>query len=556
MSGSTPLTPFSIRLDFEGSLKPIIIEHTPKSTAAKKAGAAYIHAVGLKEEFAEDSDRDLPALLQGSCDLTIQPGQKHVVEMDIPLREAGAVRPLSVILCCKTQSFDLSFKMLFRDTDPASGWFIPGLSKPRQARTDSRSLHIEPRPPKLEIKVAEPLPQSYANERIEIPITLQNDEDEAVQVKFDIEVYGKSIPALRLTSREQQLSVHAQAEESRISGMAVGSISKSSSHELKLIVEPASGPTTYDINLKATYHLESDTATPIIQVHPLQLTLVSAFEANYDLVPRLHFEPWPSLFDYEGLDEAVNSDSKQVQARGLSQTWNLSCHFASFAQEDIWLIEAELEVISCVGGAQCEVSKLTPLEKEGVLLRPKTMHEAQFELVAQKNQLEDRSPASLDLSFIIKWRRDNSQKDGELNTTVMPVGRYVVLGTEPRVLASVLPSGTDETSTMQLNITIENPSSHLLTFGLTMEPSDEFAFSGAKQTTVHLLPMSRRTTTYRLLPLNRGTWIRPGLGVRDKYFQKVLRIIPTEGMKIDKDGLLVWVPGLADESDVKEGDAR
>lgn len=40
--------------------------------------------------------------------------------------------------------------------------------------------------------------------------------------------------------------------------------------------------------------------------------------------------------------------------------------------------------------------------------------------------------------------------------------------------------------------------------------------------------------------------------MRDKYFQKVLRIIPTEGMKIDKDGLLVWVPG-AKENEV-EGD--
>lgn len=555
MSGSTPLTPFSARIDFEGSLKPIIIEHAPKSTIPKKAGAAYIHAVGLKEEFAEESGSDLPALLQGSCDLTLQPGQKLVVEMDIPLREAGDVRPLSVILWCKTQSFELDFKMSFRDTDSASGWFIPGSSKPRQARTDSRSLHIEPRPPKLEIKVAEPLPQYYANERIEITITLQNEEAETVQVKFDTELYSTSVPALRLTSRDQELSATAQAEESRISGMAVGSISKSGSHEMKLIVEPASGPTTYDINLKATYHLESDTATPIIQTLPLQLNLVSAFEANYDLVPRLHPEPWPSLFDYEGLNEAVDSDSKEVQARGLSQTWCLSCHFASFAQEEIWLVEAELEVVSCVGGAQCKVSKLTPLEKEGMMVGPKTMHEAQFELVAQKNQLEDRSPASLDLSFVLKWRRGNSPKDVELNTTVMPVGRYVVLGTEPRVLASVLPNGTDETSTMQLNITIENPSSHLLTFGLTMEPSDEFAFSGAKQTTVHLLPMSRRTTTYRLLPLNRGTYIRPGLGVRDKYFQKVLRIIPTEGMKIDKDGLLVWVPGPVGESDVQQDDA-
>jgi hypothetical protein len=41
----------------------------------------------------------------------------------------------------------------------------------------------------------------------------------------------------------------------------------------------------------------------------------------------------------------------------------------------------------------------------------------------------------------------------------------------------------------------------------------------------------------------RGAYVRPGLVVRDKYFQKTLRVIPTEGMKIDQEGLLIWVPG-------------
>ena len=46
--------------------------------------------------------------------------------------------------------------------------------------------------------------------------------------------------------------------------------------------------------------------------------------------------------------------------------------------------------------------------------------------------------------------------------------------------------------------------------------------------------------------------VRLELLIRDKYFQKVLRIIPTEGMKIDKDGLLIWVPELgAQEEEVE-----
>ena len=87
-----------------------------------------------------------------------------------------------------------------------------------------------------------------------------------------------------------------------------------------------------------------------------------------------------------------------------------------------------------------------------------------------------------------------------------------------------------------------------------MEPSEDFTFSGAKQTTLNLLPQSRRTTTYRLFPHVSRVWIRPKLTVRDKYFQKVLRIIPTEGMKIDEEGLLVWVPG--EEAEKKEEESE
>lgn len=85
---------------------------------------------------------------------------------------------------------------------------------------------------------------------------------------------------------------------------------------------------------------------------------------------------------------------------------------------------------------------------------------------------------------------------------------------------------------------------------------------------MNLLPVSRRSVDYRILPLvgpsfssssssssindgeggsveAEGAWIKPHLVVRDKYFQKVLRIIPAgEGMKLDKEtgGVLIWVP--------------
>lgn len=75
-----------------------------------------------------------------------------------------------------------------------------------------------------------------------------------------------------------------------------------------------------------------------------------------------------------------------------------------------------------------------------------------------------------------------------------------------------------------------------------MNPSENFAFSGVKQGTVQLLPLSRRTIRFRILPSVSGDWIRPLFVVTDRYFQKILKVIPTEGMMADKKGVLVWVP--------------
>lgn len=549
MPGSAPVTLSQLRIDFEGSLKPIMLQHSAAAGEIPSAAGISIRRIRLNEEFGDNSEDDLPTKLHADCDLTLKTGHRLVIEMTVPLREAGEVEPLSVDLKMETKAFDVDMTLPFRDTDAVVGWFSPGSAKARQVRADSRTLNVQPRPPKLEIKIVRQQPQYYANEPIALDIVLQNDEDEAATVKLDVQALGKVIPILRVTAAGKTYATEDQiAEESELNGISLGRINSSSSREVVLGIDPISGPMTYELQLRATYHLETDSATPIIQIFSVQLNLVSPFEANYDLVPRLHPEPWPSLFSPEGLDDINEEDGKQRTPIGLIQRWCLLSHYASFAQEDVRVLDTEVEVTECIGGARCTVGKMTPIkETDGLLVEPKTMHEAQFELEAQKIQLEDRSPVSLDLTFKILWRRADSPLDSPPNTTTMPVGRYTVLGSEPRVLATAFHGQPDETSTTQLDITIENPSNHLLTFGLTMDPSDEFAFSGAKQTTLHMLPMSRRTTTYRLLPLKRAAYIRPGLVVRDKYFQKVLRIIPTEGMKIDKDGLLVWIPGLGDD---------
>lgn len=546
---SAPVVLNSVRVDFNGSLKPIVLEHEDAEQESEKK--VLLTSLSLKEDFEKKPDDELPSELRGQGDLTLRPGQTLVFELAIPLREAGDTEASSVTLSYKSEAFDLDYTMKFRETDEVLGWFVEGLSKPRHSRRDGRALHIQPRPPKMEIKLVDPLDQYYANELIELRIELLNAEDETASVKLDAHLFGKDVPPFKIQGAGEERTADGAIEESGIMGLSLGKISNGSSLSLLLTIDPIEVPTSYDLHLRASYHLESDAATPIMQVLPIQLNVVGAFEANYDLMPRIHPDPWPSLFDYEGVLDQGDSDAALVPAKGFAQKWCLGCHFASFAHEDLRVVDVDIRVVSCVGGARCNVVKRPEMPEEGIVVEPKKMHEVEFDLVAQKLSLDDRQPVSLDLAFIIRWKR-NAATDSAPNTTTMMVGNYVVLGAEPRVLAAAYQ--TSAGGLTQLEVTVENPSSHFLTFGLAMEPSDEFAFSGAKQTTLHLLPMARRTATYRLLPLVGAGYVRPGLVVRDKYFQKTLRIVPTEGMKMDKDGLLIWVPGQPGDEEPAGGE--
>ncbi|KAF3359721.1 Trafficking protein particle complex subunit 11 like [Verticillium longisporum] len=557
---SAPIVLKQLRVDFAGSLQTITLDHSieekTKGSMEKHntslAAIALVETTGPESEDVEETERG--SVLNGRADLEIKPGCTSVYEMAIPLRESGEARAASVVLNFDTDAFTLDYTIGFQAANVADVWFGPSLSKRRIPRLSSHAIHVQPKPPKMEIRRSAILQQYYANEPIELPLDIFNAEDADATAKLELHVFGEHVPALRVqVDGLEEQSVEAAKEESKFQGLTLGSIDASQSKRAVLHLSPSDAPTSYEITARVGYHLVTDPATPILQVMTFQVTIVNPFEANYDIVPRLHPEPWPSLFDFEGTSETADREELVTHPRGLAQRWSLVCHFASFATEDLQVVEMEAKVLSCLPGARGHAAGQPDLPPAGLIIPPKSMQEVKFDLIVQKLSLDDRGPASLDVAFVLHWRRGTADPSSPVNTTTMSVPRSIVLGTEPRVLASVSYVNA-ATGLMHLDVTIENASSHFLTFGLSLEPSEEFAFSGAKQTTLHVLPVSRRAVTYRLLPLVRGTYVRPNLVVRDKYFQKVLRIIPTEGMKIDKEGLLLWVPPAEGQPEEEEED--
>ncbi|KAI1155158.1 Gryzun, putative trafficking through golgi-domain-containing protein [Nemania diffusa] len=557
---AVPITLKSLAVHVEGGLRGIHLAHVKPNNQGQPNTTPKFAKVILKEgevggndTTAEDLDvgsgQGSLVVLEATQDLTLFPGQTRIFEFDVPLREPGDAKATSIQLFLDTETFSLTYSMKLDRAASSSQWHSSS-SVRKLIRSEPQSIRILPRPPKMEIKVPRLAEQYYTNEAIQLGLDIINEEDSHAITKMDVILRGSGAPLyqVHVVGGDKQSSPSGSDEKSLL-GIHLSTINASESGRVLIALDPIDGPTILDLHIKISYYLIMDPSTPITQEALYRLNIVSPFEASYDLLPRIHPE-WPSLFNTENIQDMSDGDTLVTRSRGLAQKWALITRYASFAHEEVLVSDLDVEVIATQGNVICTASKTEALPAKGQILGPKTIEERHFDLVSQKSSLDDRSPATADLAFVVKWRRV-SAPDTVINVTTLPLPRFYVTVSEPRVLAmasystSSPPSASLSTPASQLlflDITIENPSSHFLTFGLTMEPSDEFAFSGPKTTTMNVLPIARRSITYRLLPLVKGTWIRPTLVVRDKYFQKVLKIIPTEGIKSDKDGILLWVP--------------
>ncbi|PSR76630.1 Gryzun, putative trafficking through golgi-domain-containing protein [Coniella lustricola] len=554
-TGSAPVVLESISVQFKGSIKPIILTHRPDDDArGLDRGHTSVRVVSLQEqpsgaEFEVEVPAEVPATPQmaAPANLTLEAGQITVFEMKIPLREPGEASASSLRLTVNTDAFKLTQSSGIHGTSSGHVWYT-GTTRRRITRPHPESIRILPRPPKMAIKHIGLLDQYYTNETIELPLDIINEEDAHANAKVEILVLSEDPPNFKLrTADGTESRALADDDVSRLNETSLGLIKASEHSRIVISIVAAERTTAYTLTIKVSYNLATDPGTTIIQTATSKIAISSPFEANYELLPRLHADPWPSLFDHEGVQNPAAEN--HGTSYGMAQAWCLVTRYASFASETLKVVSLSVEMAPA-HGVQCRVSKKTPSGSEDVEVSPRTIEEARFDVEVRRVSLDERNPIALDASFVIEWTRSNDGS-GITNRTLLAVPRLPVFNTEPRVLASMRHSSSQDQGgrpLLLLDITIENPSNHFLTFGLTMDPSDEFAFSGAKQTTLNLLPISRRTVVYRMLPLVKGgSWIRPNLTVRDKYFQKVLRIVPTEGMKTNKDGFLVWVPPTEEE---------
>lgn len=545
---SPPVVLSGFKIEVEGSMKSISIRHKAVVGDAERK-PAFLHTKPTLAETTIAHKEDEMNILAGEDDLTIIPGQTRVFEFSSLLREAGEASAIAATISRTSQLYDFNYVQTFESAIQPDVWWGEKASKRKIIRENASAITIMPKPPKLELRVVRQQEQNYTNEISTVLLEITNGEDVDSIVSVEVRLVGDSLPepTLKLmTPPENEIE-----DGSAPPGFTVGKIASAASSSIEIQVPPFDIPLIYLLTVKASYYLVSDMETSIYKTMSIELPVINPFEANYDFAPRLHPDPWPSIFTHDETED-TEVDLTDRKAHGLSQKWCLTSRYFSFATKDLIVEDRDVKIIGTNGNIKCSSNKLSPIPEGGIRVAPKSLDEAEFDITTQKLSLDDRGTATVDVSLAINWRRDTTSSP--LNTTVLAVPRLLVSSSEPRVLASVSYSpptpSSPSPSLINLDVTIENPSNHFLTFGLSMEPSEKFAFSGSKSMNLQLVPLSRRTVRFRILPYARGEWVGPvRCVIRDRYFQKVLKISAGEGMKVDKDGLLVWSPPEEDEDE-------
>lgn len=549
---SAPIKLSEVKLVFEGCLRPVKLQ-SDQNQDSDVTSTSCISSVSLREPSSPDSGIQSPTSglspLVGVADLTIGPHQTKVFDITCIPREAGEAQVASIALLIEEEKFDLTY-VITDNTSVQSNWWKEtqkGVSRRQIGKDrDTGRCKIMPKPPKIRLSTPNLKSTYYNNERIALKISIYNEEDETADVTTGVRLYGTSGSTTKfnwLDSEESTAPLESAAsspvdEPTYFLKRAVGPMERSTDKDLVVVLQNTEDAVKYTMEISTVYHLVSDIQTPISKTITVDLSFVRPFEANYDFHPQVHTQPWPNFFAVN--DDLIGDESESMPG-GLAQRWSLNSKLVSFALEPLVINKMSLKMLSLNGGATCSIEPETLVSAETPQIAPEELRESNFFLNLQKITLGDRRQSALNVALDIAWRRASDDPSEEnLTITTLDVPRLVVPMGEPRVLASAVSSSTLP-EMIQLDYTLENPSTHFLTFNLMMEASEQFAFSGPKTTVVQLVPLSRHTVRYNLLAARRGLWIQPQLVIVDTYFNKTLRVFPTGDIHADKKGILVWV---------------
>ncbi|KAK4993890.1 hypothetical protein LTR66_005305 [Elasticomyces elasticus] len=565
--GSAPIVLSEAVILFEGCVAQVHIGHNPDTGPDANGTESVIRSITLLEGSGASGQRDIPSFFSSS-DLSFHPGQTKVFQFALCFRNAGDAVATQVMLSINSDRLALRYTTTLKEVARTALWWLKsdhGLASRRISRQHPSMIRVLPKPPRMRISMPDVREIYYTGEKVFLVMRVINEESETADATVSVRILGHEGNNLEFTWIND---IPPATAEHDLPGLSLGKLDPLSDTVQTLAFTAPPESATFMLSVKVLYQLTSDMINPISKSYTTELSFVNPFEANYDFMPRVHYEPWPCFFSAPTARSERSAETVPFQnADGIVQHWALTSRVTSFATEDLVIENIDLKLDQLSDATLCTISSTDGVDT-GHVIAPQGLESANFSIETRKLALEDRRSSVLDLSLAITWRRTKALGQAasppvtaESVTTILPVSRLVANNAEPRVLCSTaaLSSSLPPTNTAVVTYWIENPSMHFLTFALTMEASEEFAFSGSKYRTLSVAPVSRVSVEFRLLVLGRddavdgkdgseregqGKWVWPVLRVVDSFFQRGLRVLPaSDGVKTDgKGGIGVWIP--------------
>lgn len=560
LPSTEPLRVSQIEFSFNGNPHLLHVRHDDT-----KDGQRLVQTLAIKEDVL-DTNSTAKALMC-SANLALDPQQCRAFNFAIPLRDPELFCVTDARMVLDTEDFRLRYVYTQAADLLTRKWWIEseeGLISRQIPRDEPHRMTVLPKPPKVQLQFIGLKDQYFTDEKVKVEIEAVNDESESIKGSLTVQVVDSTQAHLSLRFDGEQLQeTDADTAVDAKASKDMGELLPGGHQSHHLNLDAPSTASECALAIVVTYALQSDPEIPISKTLTLTLTFASPFEANYELLPRLDASPWPSFFSLSShTPEKPQSDT---EADGIPQRWSLASNIASFATEQLVIESASLTTNSVSSNTICTLTDPASTHAYPLTLTAKTLTTLPFSLTTRKKSLEDRRPSTLDLALSLRWRRhDTDASTNNIFTTTLAIPKYTLPGAEPRVLCTATyppPPSADPDKAVNkpgdqvtVTYTLENPSMHFLTFTLTMEASDAFAFQGPKYKSLSLTPMSRGSVVYDLFAISageggdvrvgggqgkeeKGRWVWPVLRVVDSYFQKTLRVLDAgEGVKGDGKG--------------------
>ena len=521
----------SLELYFDGGLKEVEITHDKGSTANIKH-SELVHYFEMDPETLPNSGKLATTM---TADLTFKPGEVKILSLKLLPREAGEVQASSVLLKIREATFDFDIRIPLRERASAPPWWIwkgDTLTRRKLDLDRCYALTILPKPPKLRVSLPHVPRTFYVDEIAEIAVHLLNEEEDKADLKLSVLLSGTrdAVPMvhLDLAPGESEATIAAESTSS-VSDITIGTMSPQDKAQRSIFFRAIATHMDLYLVVRVDYYLLSDPETPIQVYLKEKIHVTAPFEGAFEFIPSIRRDRWPSYF--------IIDDDPTTLLKGLSQSWTVLSKVTSFATDTLGIRDIQLETTDVKFAAKCEIEEAEH-QLDVVELEPNQRIDRLFKVETQKADLEDRRGGIANLQLKILWHRQEALS--KQNTTTLLVPSLALTFGEPRVLCAAqnVPG-----SPHLVNVTyvLENPSAHLLNFSVTMETSDEFAFSGFKAKVLQLVPLSRAEIKYTLVPFRQQTWIHPYLRVTDTGFGQELKIHASKGCRTEKKAIAIWV---------------